>query len=590
MTACQTIDRILARGDLHALFQPVADLQEGRIMGYEGLIRGPSDSPLHAPQKLLAEAVRAGCLFELDLLCRRVILARFAELGLQGRLFLNVNPDVLADRNAVHGMTLQILQEHGIAAEQVVIELTEQQPIHDYGIMREAVHHYRDMGFAIALDDLGAGYSSLRHWSELQPDYVKIDMHFVQNVHNDPVKRHFLHSIREIAHSLGTHLIAEGIETEAEYDAVRSLEIPYGQGYHFARPAASPPRELNGLVRQQRADVTRLRHRSETVAVLIRTNPTLTPEQSLGSTVARFQVDPALHSLPVIHEDRPVGIIRRQDILALYAQRFTRELHDRSPIRFFMKRDPLVVDQGQPLERLSETITAGEAIHDEFIITDGEGRYLGVGRLLDLLRRITALQVRYARYANPLTQLPGSVPVNEHVDRLIELDACFVVAYCDLDNFKPFNDFYGYARGDQVICALGEILRGILEVGEDFLGHIGGDDFILVLAGSDWHRQCRSVLDCFDVAVSGFYDERERRAGGIWSLDRQGQERFFPPLSLSIGVVRVQPGSFRSHLEISQRASEVKCRAKAEAGNSLFVDRRMAWDDSMIHCPTSVAG
>ena len=116
MTACQTIDRILARGDLHALFQPVADLQEGRIMGYEGLIRGPSDSPLHAPQKLLAEALRAGCLFELDLLCRRVILARFAELGLQGRLFLNVNPDVLADRNAVHGMTLQILQEHGIAA------------------------------------------------------------------------------------------------------------------------------------------------------------------------------------------------------------------------------------------------------------------------------------------------------------------------------------------------------------------------------------------------------------------------------------------------------------------------------------------
>ncbi|MCG5513912.1 EAL domain-containing protein [Ectothiorhodospira shaposhnikovii] len=581
MTTCQTIECILARGELHALFQPVVALHPGGIMGYEGLIRGPSDSPLHAPQKLLAEAARAGCLFELDLLCRRVILARFAELGLPGRLFLNVNPDVLADRNAVHGMTLQLLQENGIAAEQVVIELTEQQPIHEYDIMREAVRHYREMGFAIALDDLGAGYSCLRHWSELRPDYVKIDMHFVQNVHNDPVKRHFLHSIREIAHSLGTRLIAEGIETEAEYEVVRNLEIPYGQGYHFARPAANPPRELHCLVRSRGGEVSRLRHRGETVAVLAQTNPTTSPEQPLGNTVSRFQAEPGLHCLPVIHDGRPVGIIRRHDILALYSQRFSRELHDRSPIRFFMKRDPLLVCQDQPLEQLSETLTARDTVDDEFIIIDGEGQYVGVGRLLELLRRITALQVRYARYANPLTQLPGSVPVNEHVDRLIELGVPFVVAYCDLDNFKPFNDYYGYARGDQVICALGDILRSVQEETEDFLGHVGGDDFILVLTGDQWRRQCREVLDRFAVSVTGFYDEAERRMGGIHTLDRRGEERFFPLLSLSIGAVQVCPGGFRSHLEISQRASEVKCRAKEEAGNTLFLDRRMARGDTM---------
>lgn len=547
-------------------------------MGYEGLIRGPSDSPLHAPQKLLAEAARAGCLFELDLLCRRVILARFAELGLQGHLFLNVNPDVLADRNAVHGMTLQLLKEYGIAPEQVVIELTEQQPIHEYDIMREAVHHYREMGFAIALDDLGAGYSSLRHWSELRPEYVKIDMHFVQNVHNDPVKRHFLHSIKEMAISLGTRLIAEGIETEAEYEVVHGLEIPFGQGYHFARPAANPPRELPRLALRQRGEVSRLRHRGETVAVLAQANPTVPPDQPLGDTVSRFQMEPGLYCLPVIHDGRPVGIVRRHDMLALYSQRFSRELHDRSPIRFFMKRDPLLVHQDQPLEHLSETLTARETIDDEFIIIDGEGRYMGVGRLLELLRRITALQVRYARYANPLTQLPGSVPVNEHVDRLIELQRPFIMAYCDLDHFKPFNDYYGYARGDQVICALGEVLRDALDDAEDFLGHVGGDDFILVLAGDGWRTQCRQILERFSRSVVGFYDEAERRAGGIQSVDRQGNRRFFPLLSLSIGAVLARPGVFRSHLELSQRASEVKCRAKAETGNALFVDRRTTWD------------
>nr|WP_255721834.1 GGDEF domain-containing protein [Ectothiorhodospira lacustris] len=246
-----------------------------------------------------------------------------------------------------------------------------------------------------------------------------------------------------------------------------------------------------------------------------------------------------------------------------------------------MKRDPLLVYQDQPLEHLSETLTARDTIDDEFIIIDGDGHYVGVGRLLELLRRITALQVRYARYANPLTQLPGSVPVNEHVDRLIELGAPFVVAYCDLDNFKPFNDYYGYARGDQVICALGEILREAQEETEDFLGHVGGDDFILVLTGTEWRRQCRTVLDRFAVSVSGFYDEPERRMGGIHTLDRRGEECFFPLLSLSIGAVQVQSGSFRSHLEISQRASEVKCRAKAEAGNALFLDRRTARDGTL---------
>lgn len=231
---------ILARRQLSALFQPIVDMQTGTIVAYEGLIRGPSDSPLHAPLQLFKVARACGLSVEVEHLCRRVVLERYAELRLPGKLFLNVSPEMLLQRDARHGETLGIIQQLGIAPEQVIIELTENQPTYDYAAMREAVRHYRAMGFQIAIDDLGEGFASLRLWSELRPEYVKIDMHFIQSIHLDPVKLQFVRSIQGIAASSATRVIAEGIETAAELLAIRELGVAFGQGYHLGRPAALP--------------------------------------------------------------------------------------------------------------------------------------------------------------------------------------------------------------------------------------------------------------------------------------------------------------------------------------------------------------
>ena len=207
---------ILAGRKLTALFQPIIQMASGDIIGYEGLIRGPSDSPLHAPMNLFKVARACGLTLEVEHLCRQVVLERFAELNLPGKLFLNVSPECLLLRNARHGETLEYIAQIGINPERVIIELTENQPTYDYELMREAVLHYRNMGFQIAIDDLGEGFSSLRLWSELRPEYVKIDMHFIQGINNDPVKLQFVRSIQEIAEKSGTLVIAEGIEAQAE--------------------------------------------------------------------------------------------------------------------------------------------------------------------------------------------------------------------------------------------------------------------------------------------------------------------------------------------------------------------------------------
>lgn len=230
------LDSILAHGDLHCLFQPILSLSERRLVGYEALTRGPSNSPLHSPLALFAVARQCGRLSELELLCRQRAFSRFRDIQGDAMLFLNISPESLLEAGHPPGRTLQLLQQLGISPNRVVIELTEQTPIDDFDLLDTALHHYRSMGFSIALDDLGAGYSSLRLWSELRPDYVKIDRHFVDGIHLDTVKREFVGSILKMARASRAQVIAEGIELPEELAVLSEMGVDLVQGYLFGRP------------------------------------------------------------------------------------------------------------------------------------------------------------------------------------------------------------------------------------------------------------------------------------------------------------------------------------------------------------------
>ncbi len=232
---------ILQQRRLYALFQPILDLKEGKFIGFEGLIRGPADSPLHSPVSLFGAVQQYGLSPEMEMLSRQTVMETFALLRLPGKLFLNTSPEALIHPYFRNGHTLKLMEKMGLSPEQVIIELTENHPIYDYEAMRSALLHYRSMGFKIALDDLGEGFSSLRLWSELRPDYIKIDKHFVQGVDANPVKMQFLKAIQCIAESCGTHVIAEGVETLGELMAVKDIGIQLGQGYLVARPKPVPP-------------------------------------------------------------------------------------------------------------------------------------------------------------------------------------------------------------------------------------------------------------------------------------------------------------------------------------------------------------
>ncbi|WP_116744294.1 GGDEF domain-containing protein [Janthinobacterium sp. 78] len=577
------LHEILAGRKLSALFQPIIHMHSGDIIGYEGLIRGPSDSPLHAPMNLFKVARAHDLTLEVEHLCRQVVLERFAELQLPGKLFLNVSPECLLLRNARHGETLEYIEHIGINPDRVIIELTENQPTYDYELMREAVLHYRNMGFQIAIDDLGEGFSSLRLWSELRPEYVKIDMHFIQGINHDPVKLQFVRSIQEIAEKSGTLVIAEGIEAQTELLVLRDLGVAFGQGYHLGRPNAVPARALpaevvqalgrNGVaVYPQRSS---LEKNGASIRKLLNKVAAVSPQLNNNEVYDIFLKEPKLMIIPVVDDGVPLGLISRFEMIDHFARPYQRELYGKKSCSLFMDATPLIADHETSLQELSYTMVQSDAHHlfNGFIITE-QGRYLGMGTGHDLMREITQMQINAARYANPLTQLPGNVPINEHIDRLLHSGSRFWVCYCDLDHFKPFNDVYGYRKGDDVIQLTGEILSSHCDPNRDFIGHIGGDDFMILFQSEDWETRCQAILERFAAAILAYYSTGDCERGGYISEDRQGKKVFYSLISLSLGVIKVEAHQYYTHHQIATQAAEAKKQAKKIHGNSLFLDRR----------------
>ncbi len=196
-----------------------------------------------------------------------------------------------------------------------------------------------------------------------------------------------------------------------------------------------------------------------------------------------------------------------------------------------------------------------------------------------LRARLEVALARVSRNAdtNPLTHLPGNTAIIRYIHMLIESNSNFGLAYADLDNFKSFNDKYGFARGDEILMLTGRLISNTVKEMNcelSFTGHVGGDDFVYVLPDDKIEDCCRRILRTFDAVMPGFYDEEDRAAGKIVSTDRQGRICTFPLMSVSIAVVFNINGSLQHYGEASERASSLKKYAKSKPGSIYVLDRR----------------
>lgn len=583
------LDRLIEQRSFDVHFQPLVAIDRAEIFGYEALTRGPADGPLHSPLVLFEAAARLGRLVELEHLIVRRAVQRFKALSLPGQLFLNVTADTLLGARAHAGRLATELAGLGLPTSRVVIELTETRPIEDLAQLDDALQAMREQGFRVALDDLGEGFASLRRWMEMRPDFVKIDRHFIDGIAQEPLKQQFVRSIVEMAATSGCEVVAEGLEQEPDLDVLRRLGLTICQGYLFARPSATPRTSLSAqwsgrLAAEAQPRLLQndlalpLAHGAITSAAqLARRGLTVTAKTSCRAVVDLFHGDDQLLAIPVLDEQRrPVGVLRSLHVLKRSTERYFMDIFDKRSCVELMDAHPLVFDVATPLRAMSDAL----ANLDERLLIDGfivtlDGAYFGSGRSSDLLKAVSDLQVHAARYANPLTLLPGNVPIDNHLDRLIEAGETFAAVLWDIDHFKPFNDVYGYRVGDDIIRLAARVLTQAVDPQQDFVGHVGGDDFVMVLCSTDWEARLTRVCEAFDAGVRSFFSAEHQAAGGYVTLNRQNQPSFHPLPTISSGAVLHLPGSFESARALSAALAEPKRVAKGRAGGSrFFVDRR----------------
>jgi EAL domain-containing protein (putative c-di-GMP-specific phosphodiesterase class I) len=235
-TRCRLQDVLLGH-QITTVFQPIVNLLRGGMLGFEALSRGPAGTQQHSPVNLFEAAATTDLVFELDRHCRRRALKTARNLPLPHLLFVNVVPASMYDPDFQGASLIRLLEGLGLAPERIVLEVSEQYAIENYTMFVEALQNFTQIGFSIAVDDIGAGYSGLEKIAHLNPRYLKFDMQLVRDIDRSHVKREMARALKTFADKMDSQIIAEGIEREGEQQACIDLGIDFGQGYLLARPA-----------------------------------------------------------------------------------------------------------------------------------------------------------------------------------------------------------------------------------------------------------------------------------------------------------------------------------------------------------------
>ncbi len=564
-------DDILKQQNICTTFQTIWDHNNYTVLGYEALSRGPEGSYFHSPLTLFEYARQQNQQLELELICAQLASARFSQQGLSGQLFINFSPDTLVCAFQKYG---EILFKRLIPKNAgLVIELTEHQPIEYDSVLADCLKACRKLNIRFALDDFGAGYAGIKNWLQIAPEYLKLDRYFCEQLLVEHKVSSALSAILELAENIGSRVIAENIETAEQYQLLLNLGVPYLQGYHIARPAVQP---------QQQKNTPSVSINPEPYSALSLATPQsfVSPDLSSKVLLEKMLEENSLSSLPVVDRHQQVlGLLKREELLARFSGPYGHSLNQRKTAADLMDPNPLIVDIHTNLSeigrRLSQHTASG--LDAAFIVTQND-QYYGVGLAVEVMRKLANYKLQLARYANPLTALPGNVPLQRCLNQLINKQQDFSLAYFDLNNFKPFNDICGYERGDHMIKLVAELIKVHLTKHAHFIGHLGGDDFIVLFTQIGWQPAIESLLRQFDIKREALYRQKDLDAGGIIAKDREGRQRRFPLCGLAVGVTQWSADSGLSIEALSEQASLAKKQAKLSTQSNLYIASGAAAD------------
>ena len=552
-------------------FQPIIYSHTGKIYAVEALLRNVQDIPgLTNIDDLFDLAFNDDYLYELDLQLREKAISKFSKIKINNlKLFYNLDNRIIYNKNYSQGNTAKILNKYNLNKDSIYFELSEKGTAIEQNALSSMLQRYKESGYKIAIDDFGIGVSGLKLLYFSEANIIKLDRFFISNIDQDSKKKLFCSSIVEMAHIMGMQVIAEGVETVKEFYTCKDIGADFIQGYLVQKPTKSIEditniyQDISNLIlNDKRSNQTNFiddKYIEEIYPLDVNT--------SLYDLFLHFKKNTEHNFVPIIDEfGYFLGIIYESDIKKIsYSQYGLSLAQNKTFSSTLLKyiKPALSVEISWGIDEILEMYNLKFNDSLGIFITQSE-KYKGFINLNSLLTLSYKRNIEIATNQNPLTKLPGNNQIEKFINNSFEnahINTTHII-YFDFNDFKPFNDNYGFRQGDRAILIFSELLQKRYPK-NSFIAHIGGDDFFVGLKDykyDDIFELTCNIQEEFKSSVVNLYSNDDKNRGFIISKDRFNTTREFNLLSVSSAIIEINPSSnisdFDNTLNLIKRDSK----------------------------------
>ena len=551
-------------------FQPIIYSHSGKIYAVEALLRNVQQVPgLNSIDDLFNLAFNDDYLYELDLQLREKAISKFSQINIDNlKLFYNLDNRIIYNKKYSQGNTAKILKKYNLTKDRVCFELSEKGTAIEQNALSTMIQKYRDSGYSIAIDDFGIGVSGLKLLYFSEAKIIKLDRFFLTNIDQDSKKKLFCSSIIEMAHIMGMLVVAEGIETEKEFYTCKDIGADFIQGYLVQKPTTNHKDITSNYL-----NIITLINEDKRVSnsfideEFIEEISPLNINTSLYDLFVHFKEDTKNNFVPIIDEfENFLGIIYETDIKKISYSQYGLSLAQNKTFSSTLVKyikPALNVEISWGIDKILETYNLNSKNSLGIFITQS-GKYKGFINLNSLLTLSYKRNIEIATNQNPLTKLPGNNQIEKFIDKTLRKNQKTIthIIYFDFNDFKPFNDIYGFRQGDRAILIFSELLQKRYPK-DAFIAHIGGDDFFVGLKNYDYkevYHLTATVQEEFSNSAKNIYTKKDKENGFIVAKDRFNMERRFDLLSVSSTIIEINAKSnisnFDNTLNILKKASK----------------------------------
>lgn len=576
-------------------FQPIVNIYTGKLYAVEALIRNYENAGFTTIDCIFDTAFSEKTLYPLDIQLREKAIHKFSLLPFAKniKLFYNLDNRITMMPDFKSGYTCSILNDYDMDTSNICFELSEKHQFGNYaGVDKLVLNLYKQQGYKMAIDDFGVGFSGLQMLFNADPNFIKIDRFFIEDIHQSKKKKLFVSSIVQIAQAMGIFTIAEGVECEEEYIECKRLGCNMVQGFFVQKPTHNvweilPTYEvLKDVCQKEKRNSGKINN----IEKYLQKINYVSVDSSIDVVYELLRDNKHTNFIPVVGKDlTPLGIIKDSEIKSyIYSTYGKALLYNITQGSLNKILSPCgKADINDPIEKILK-IYAFDEENDGILITEDE-RYIGYLSSKVLLDIVNEKNIVDAKDQNPLTGLAGNRIINEFVSTNMELNEKVMMVYFDFDNFKPFNDYYGFRKGDRAITLFADILKSSVGFEDCLVGHVGGDDFFL---GWNFKEEdtfekvydiVLSIIQKFASDIKSFYCEHGNSAGFIMAKNREGIIQKFSLMTVSAAVICNGFG-YKQNLDdntLNEIFGILKKSAKASPSHIACVDLGVIKTDSV---------